>query len=886
MPLTPRPSDLSTEGDQSPYAFGWNFDLFRNGDPYDSKMTEISGCVTFLILKPGIYKIVEEEVPEWTYLTPTVIDSIEVENDGSYTFTFINFQWFKVTGYKWNDLDGDGIWDGKETPENPEDDEPGINDWIIYLYDGELEVDWIETYTYEDQPGYYEFTIKFGGDYSVREKLPTGWTMICPSLQEGPEEGFDVAFGYDVPVVSGQNVDGKDFGNFKWLAVSGYKYEYVGGFSESFDDLKFDTWLRDDGDESWSLIEDWLYCNPNVQFPRILANPTMSYTDYAFEADAKLLSGPGYALIFRADDHDNFYSFQYDPGWGLRLRLFQFDSFPAGMDVADAVPYPIDNEWHHLKVTVVGDRIRCYIDSTLVFDVTDTIDPVYLEGGVGFRTWGGAQAYFDNVYVLPITNPLEGWEMILKKDGDVYGISTTDSEGHYEFLVKHGGDYSIMETLPAGWRMVRPFYYLPTAPDEQVVGYTFNAISGKNIGCKDFWNWFFRTYITDTSDDRILVDQFRIVFTPDITEDGLFYKISATNPGGFYFNMMYHVWSSSHTVQYDLTQYFVTKGGKPIHAYIWEDSSGIENGQVDWVDLDEDGEPDELSDITSMITYLDDGTITISGVEPCNYVLITIHITFADKGEDGLTYEEAAAYGSNPTPYVLEGWVEGSEEWSVQSALNAILKLREPRSPFVFGIALDETKDDTPVAGITISLYNSKGRCVDSHTTDEYGFYLFDNLKPDTYVLEIEIPLDVLLEGLEETDLVLRITMEVKMSKGDYIQVSIFIDGESTTVEGPPGLDPSMSVVESSGSSGSSSHPKDNSRPFDGPTVGDSGYIAEPLVSNFNLGIPILVVWFASVLSLAYAFDMRKRKKQARLDLEASIWNNSLEWLYEEDLTK
>ena len=29
-----------------------------------------------------------------------------------------------IAGYKWNDLDGDGVWDA---------DEPGLNDWDIYL---------------------------------------------------------------------------------------------------------------------------------------------------------------------------------------------------------------------------------------------------------------------------------------------------------------------------------------------------------------------------------------------------------------------------------------------------------------------------------------------------------------------------------------------------------------------------------------------------------------------------------------------------------------------------------------------------------------------------------------------------------------------------------
>jgi hypothetical protein len=342
-------------------------------------------------------------------------------------------------------------------------------------------------------------------------------------------------------------------------------------------------------------------------------------------------------------------------------------------------------------------------------------------------------------------------------------------------------------------------------------------------------------------------------------------------------NIMYHAGTTSQEVTYTMPDHWAVKDlGNPIHAYVWDDNG---YGEIDYLT--------ELVDITHKIT-VNDGVIYVEDVVICNDILITIHLDYLEKGEDGFYWEDAPEDDDDvqdykDRPYVFAASVD---EWDSETTLTSQIKGKLPKDPAVWGTVLDATLEDTPVAGITLSLYNQKGRCVKSFTTDEYGFYLFDNLKPETYVLEIEIPLDVLLEGLEETDLVLRITMEVKLSKGDYIQVSIFIDGESTTIEGPPGLDPSMSVVDSSGSSGSSSHPKDNSRPFDGPTVGDSGYIAEPLVSNFNLGIPILVAWFASVLSLAYTFDMRKRKKQARLDLEASIWNNSLEWLYEEDLTK
>ncbi|MFX1578424.1 MAG: SpaA isopeptide-forming pilin-related protein, partial [Promethearchaeota archaeon] len=368
--------DLSTTDDQVPYTDGCIIELHRNGEPYDTQTTGPDGCVTWLILEPGNYEVIEKVPDGWTSLTPTSYEVEDLVDDGIYSYTFINFEWF---------------------------------------------------------------------------------------------------------------------------TVSGYKYEYFEGFTDSFDELDFETWNTAAGDDSWSLTpEGWLLCIPQVSFPRILADPTMGFTDYSFEVDAKLISGPGYALIFRAGDLDNFYSFQYDPGWGLRLRLFQFSDFPGGTDVAPAVPYSIDDSWHHLKVVVVGNNIRCYIDSVKVFDVFDETLPVYLDGGIGFRTWGGARAYFDNVQVLPVTDPLNGWTIQLYRDYETVPYATnvtgygTWPDGYYEFTVKHPGHYTIVETLQDGWSAVKPVYYIPTESGEKVGGYSFDAISGREVRCKDFWNfkWF------------------------------------------------------------------------------------------------------------------------------------------------------------------------------------------------------------------------------------------------------------------------------------------------------------------------------------------------------------------------------------------------------------
>jgi hypothetical protein len=221
-------------------------------------------------------------------------------------------------------------------------------------------------------------------------------------------------------------------------------------FSDSFDDGNYDGWSPLPGvPPSWSVTSTGVLCNDgSLYFPRILADSTMLFTDYIFEADARLLKGEGYALLFRAEDHNRFYSFQYDPGLELGkwlLRLYRFTDFtvwpPVGYDVADPVACPVPTgygQWHHLKVQVVGTHIRCYVDGIMVFDVTDTAAP--LTGGVGFRTWAPAEAEFDNVVVLGVPE----WESFSYNDGTInVSESLYQCNLHTRELDMPAGDYMI-----------------------------------------------------------------------------------------------------------------------------------------------------------------------------------------------------------------------------------------------------------------------------------------------------------------------------------------------------------------------------------------------------------------------------------------------------------
>ncbi|MDH5460639.1 MAG: DUF1080 domain-containing protein [Candidatus Bathyarchaeota archaeon] len=196
-------------------------------------------------------------------------------------------------------------------------------------------------------------------------------------------------------------------------------------FSDNFDDGNFDGWTPVLGDTSWSVTSTGvLYNNGTKSVPRILADSTMPFTDYIFEADARCWSRLGCALIFRAEDHNNLYSFQLDSGiippggWRLRLSRFYDFTWPSEYyDVAPHVACPVPTgygQWHHLKVEVVGNHIKCYIDGIKVFDVDDEVAPI-TTGGIGFRTFTWSKGEFDNVTVREIIE----WESFSYGDGTI-----------------------------------------------------------------------------------------------------------------------------------------------------------------------------------------------------------------------------------------------------------------------------------------------------------------------------------------------------------------------------------------------------------------------------------------------------------------------------------
>ncbi len=117
-----------------------------------------------------------------------------------------------ISGYKWNDLDGDGVWDTSE---------PGLAGWQINATIGS------NVYTdTTDSLGGYSITATSCDSFIITETLKTGWTQTFP-----PSPGNH----YGVFIQGQCTIDSLNFGNqidstaCDTCTISGYKWNDLDG---------------------------------------------------------------------------------------------------------------------------------------------------------------------------------------------------------------------------------------------------------------------------------------------------------------------------------------------------------------------------------------------------------------------------------------------------------------------------------------------------------------------------------------------------------------------------------------------------------------------------------------------------------------------------------
>ena len=158
-----------------------------------STTTDAEGYYEFSGLSAGDYTVNEVCKPGWIQTYPGTEETPDTCGDGIHAFTvtsgfvdkennFGNFALGTKGGYKWNDLDGDGLWDlgselGSVEAGTAGPAEPGLEGWTInLLVQGEV----VDS-TLTDADGYYEFTGLAAGAYAVSETCPAGWMQTYPA---------------------------------------------------------------------------------------------------------------------------------------------------------------------------------------------------------------------------------------------------------------------------------------------------------------------------------------------------------------------------------------------------------------------------------------------------------------------------------------------------------------------------------------------------------------------------------------------------------------------------------------------------------------------------------------------------------------------------------
>ncbi len=154
--------------------------------------------------------------------------------------------------------------------------------------------------------------------------------------------------------------------------------------------------------------------NSRPTFNVILAADT-SYGDVDLSVKLKSIAGKidqGGGVVWRARDHRNYYIARYNP-LEDNYRVYKVvDGRRRQLESADIER---SGGWHTLRVTMVGNRIRCYYDHRLSLEARD--DTFDGPGKVGLWTKADAQTHFDDLTVSASGAPSLDPEVIEKASG-------------------------------------------------------------------------------------------------------------------------------------------------------------------------------------------------------------------------------------------------------------------------------------------------------------------------------------------------------------------------------------------------------------------------------------------------------------------------------------
>jgi hypothetical protein len=533
-----------------------------------------------------------------------------------------------------------------------------LDDWTITLSRTGDSSTSVLTGAGEWPDGYYEFTVTAPDEYTINETLEAAWTATSPVYQVGDPVNSMEVQGYSFTATSG-DADITDM-NF-----TNFEWLTVSGIKE-------DT--EDNGLPGWTIK---LY-HDSAEY----ASTTTVETTGAYSFTVKDPGNYSIGEVLQAGWTAISPSYQVgDPLNTTEVEGYNFTAV-SGTDVPDQ--NFINFEW----LAVSGYKF---------FDAN----------GDGYRDAGEPG--------------LQYWVIKLDENGtqDLPNV-TTDSTGYYAFTIKDPGTYTVSE-------IQKPPMWLCTTPPGGA--YTFTTQSGTNVTA-DFGNWLgSSSFVTTSGLCYFDVDgnesngrQFKLIFTPDVPEYPNKYRLTASNPGQFYYNIFY---TGSENVNFtsDIPYPFVTQGAVPIHVY-----SSLNTGSGGCLIPGTDNTSQFT--ISPLIIALDDWgnktfgnttTITMSG-ESAGFLYINIHLDYGLKKTGELDKGSANNAGPICDNQIYNFSATESGGFSSEDEIKNLNVLK--RDPGFMGLVTDT--EGNPCEGVTVVIYGPDGTLLATVATNNDGWYCYD----------------------------------------------------------------------------------------------------------------------------------------------------------------
>jgi len=239
------------------------------------------------------------------------------------------------------------------------------------------------------------------------------------------------------------------------------------------------------------------------------------------------------------------------------------------------------------------------------------------------------------------------------------------------------------------------------------------------------------------------IDTFKLIFTPDVPNNPGYFRLTASNPGQFSYNV-YYMASGSETFTIEIPYPFVTQGANPVHIYDHAPSPGYTpTGNDITSQFTLGGVPVTLSSYGG--TFGSFATITIEKNGYTGPMYITIHLDYSLKkiaggyskngDNDAIATAEKSLYPTIEDGFDYEFTVDADAFSGADSISNMNVFKHDPGFG---GLVLDS--NGNPVKGVKVQIYDPSGKLLATVYADEDGWYMYNYKhtgKAATYTIKL-----------------------------------------------------------------------------------------------------------------------------------------------------